>query len=118
MGTTQADYFYGEIPCTRPMSDEEIRGAYEKETGKVIIETFADRDSAAIPGVLVYSHGPFAWGTDAMNAVHNAVVMEEVAFMDWHAMLLNPELGPMQQTLLDKHYLRKHGKNAYYGQNR
>ena len=107
---------YGEIPCTRPMTDAEIRGEYEKETGKVIIETFADRDPAAIPGVLVYSHGPFAWGTDALNAVHNAVVMEEVVFMDWHAMLLNPELGPMQQTLLDKHYLRKHGKNAYCGQ--
>ena len=116
MGTTQADYFYGEIPCTRPMTDEEIRGEYEKETGKVIVETFADRDPAAVPGVLVYSHGPFAWGTDAMNAVHNAVVMEEVAFIDWHAMILNPTLGPMQQTLLDKHYLRKHGKNAYYGQ--
>lgn len=116
MGTTQADYFYGEIPCTRPMTDAEIRGEYEKETGKVIVETFADRDPAAIPGVLVYSHGPFAWGTDAMNAVHNAVVMEEVAFMDWHAMILNPTLGLMQQTLLDKHYLRKHGKNAYYGQ--
>ena len=116
MGTTQADYFYGEIPCTRPMTDVEIRGEYEKETGKVIVETFAKLDPAAIPGVLVYSHGPFAWGVDPMNAVHNAVVMEEVAFMDWHAMLLNPDLGPMQQTLLDKHYLRKHGKNAYYGQ--
>ena len=116
MGTTQADYFYGAIPCTRPMTDEEIRGEYEKETGKVIVETFLDRDPAAIPGVLVCSHGPFAWGTDAMNAVHNAVVMEEVAFMDWHAMVLNPVLKPMQQTLLDKHYLRKHGANAYYGQ--
>ena len=116
MGTTQADYFYGEIPCTRPMTDEEIRGAYEQETGKVIVESFAGRDPAAVPGVLVYSHGPFAWGSDAMNAVHNAVVMEEVAFMDWHAMLLEPGRGPMQQTLLDKHYLRKHGKNAYYGQ--
>ena len=116
MGTTQADYFYGAIPCTRLMTDEEIQGEYEKETGKVIVETFAELDPAAIPGVLVYSHGPFAWGTDPMNAVHNAVVMEEVAFMDWHAMMLSPELGPMQQTLLDKHYLRKHGKNAYYGQ--
>ena len=116
MGTTQADYFYGAIPCTRPMTDEEIRGEYEKETGKVIVETFLDRDPAAIPGVLVCSHGPFAWGTDAMNAVHNAVVMEEVAFMDWHAIVLNPVLEPMQQTLLDKHYLRKHGANAYYGQ--
>ena len=116
MGTTQADYFYGAIPCTRPMTDEEIRGEYEKETGKVIIESFRELNPADVPGVLVYSHGPFAWGSDAMNAVHNAVVMEEVAFMDWHAMLLNPALGPMQQTLLDKHYLRKHGKNAYYGQ--
>ena len=116
MGTTQADYFYGEIPCTRPMTDTEIHGEYEKETGKVIVETFQGKDPAAIPGVLVFSHGPFAWGTDAMNAVHNAVVMEEVAFMDWHAMTLNPDRGPMQQTLLDKHYLRKHGANAYYGQ--
>ena len=116
MGTTQADYFYGAIPCTRLMTDAEIRGEYEKETGKVIVETFRDKDPAAIPGVLVCSHGPFAGGTDAMNAVHNAVVMEEIAFMDWHAMMLNPALGPMQQTLLDKHYLRKHGANAYYGQ--
>ena len=116
MGTTQADYFYGAIPCTRLMTDAEIRGEYEKETGKVIVETFRDKDPAAIPGVLVCSHGPFAWGTDAMNAVHNAVVMEEIAFMDWHAMMLNPALGPMQQALLDKHYLRKHGANAYYGQ--
>ncbi len=117
MGTTHADYFYGAIPCTRPMTDREIRGEYEKETGNVIVETFADRDPADIPGVVVCSHGPFAWGSDPLNAVHNAVVMEEVAFMNWHAMLLNPELGSMQQTLLDKHYLRKHGKNAYYGQN-
>lgn len=116
MGTTHADYFYGEIPCTRPMTDEEIRGEYEKETGKVIIETFAKLDPAAVPGVLVNSHGPFAWGTDPMNAVHNAVVMEEIAFMDWHAMVLDPSRGPMQQALLDRHYLRKHGKNAYYGQ--
>ncbi len=116
MGTTQGDYFYGEIPCTRPMTDEEIRGEYEKETGKVIVETFRHRDPASIPGVLVFSHGPFAWGTDAFNAVHNAVVMEEVAFMDFHAMILNPELGAMQQALLDKHYLRKHGPGAYYGQ--
>ncbi len=116
MGTTQGDYFYGEIPCTRPMTDDEIKGEYEKETGTVIIETFKDKDPAAVPGVLVYSHGPFAWGKDAMEAVHNAVVMEEVAFMDFHAMMLSPERGQMQQVLLDKHYLRKHGKNAYYGQ--
>ena len=82
----------------------------------MIVETFAARDAVAVPGVLVFSHGPFAWGKDPMEAVHNAVVMEEVAFMDWHAMMLNPDLGPMQQELLDKHYLRKHGKNAYYGQ--
>ncbi len=115
MGTTQGDYFYGDIPCTREMTDEEIKGEYEKETGKVIIETFEGKDPDAIPGVLVMSHGPFAWGKDAMEAVHNAVVMEEVAFMDFHAMQLSDYRG-MQQTLLDKHYLRKHGKNAYYGQ--
>ena len=118
MGTTQGDYFYGEIPCTRPMTDEEIRGEYEKQTGAVVVETFREKDPAMIPGVLVFSHGPFAWGKDAMDAVHNAVVMEEVAFMDWHAMMLNPRQGPMQQTLLDKHYLRKHGPGAYYGQTR
>ena len=117
MGTTQGDYFYGDIPCTRPMSDEEIGGEYEKETGKVIIETFRDKDPAAIPAVLVYSHGPFAWGKDPMEAVHNAVVLEEVAFMDWHAIMLNPAHQDMQASLLDKHFLRKHGKNAYYGQN-
>lgn len=116
MGTTQGDYFYGTVPCTRPMTEEEIARDYEKETGKVIVETFAGKDPAAIPAVLVVNHGPFAWGRDAMEAVHNAVVLEEVAFMNWHAMLLAPEKGAMQQALLDKHYLRKHGKNAYYGQ--
>lgn len=116
MGTTHGDYFYGDIPCTRKMTPQEIAGEYEKETGRVIIETFAGKSPADIPGVTVYSHGPFAWGRDAMDAVHNAVVMEEVAFMDWHAMMINPAAGRMQQELLDKHYLRKHGKNAYYGQ--
>ena len=116
MGTTQGDYFYGDIPCTRPMTDEEIKGEYEKETGNVIVETFADKDPDAIPAVNVFSHGPFTWGTDPFNAVHNAVVMEEVAFMDFHALMLSPDQGRMQQTLLDKHYLRKHGANAYYGQ--
>ena len=116
MGTTQGDYFYGDIPCTRPMTDEEIQGEYEKETGKVIVETFKDLDPDAIPAVLVYSHGPFTWGKDPMEAVHNSVVLEEVAFMDWHAMMINPNQGRMQQSLLDRHYLRKHGKNAYYGQ--
>lgn len=118
LGTTQADYFYGDIPCTRLMTEEEIKGAYEKETGKVIIEEFRERGirAADIPGVVVHSHGPFSWGTDALNAVHNAVVMEEVAFMDYHSIMLSPEVTRMQQTLLDKHYLRKHGANAYYGQ--
>jgi L-ribulose-5-phosphate 4-epimerase len=116
LGTTQGDYFYGEIPCTRKMTVEEIQGEYEKETGTVIIETFQGKDPDAIPGVVVYSHGPFAWGKDAMDAVHNAVVMEEVAFMNIHTMMLNPRIPPMQQELLDKHYLRKHGANAYYGQ--
>ena len=116
MGTTHGDYFYGDIPCTRKMTPQEIAGEYEKETGRVIIETFAGKSPADIPGVTVHSHGSFAWGRDAMDAVHNAVVMEEVAFMDWHAMMINPAAGRMQQELLDKHYLRKHGKNAYYGQ--
>ena len=116
MGTTQGDYFYGEIPCTRAMTEEEIRGEYEKQTGTVIIERFADLDPDAIPGVVVKNHGPFAWGKDADEAVHNAAVMEEVAFMDWHAMILNPNAGAMPQVLLDKHYLRKHGAGAYYGQ--
>ena len=116
LGTTHADYFHGPIPCTRPMTDDEIHGDYESETGKVIVEAFDGIDPAAVPGALVHAHGPFAWGTDAMNAVHNAVVMEEVAFMAWHAMTLNPHQGPMRQALLDRHFLRKHGKDAYYGQ--
>lgn len=117
LGTTHADYFYGEIPCTRPMTPAEIAGAYEKETGKVIIERFAGLDPRQIPAVLVYSHGPFAWGDDAMNAVHNAVVLEECAMMAWHNLALTGNtIRPMQRELLDKHYLRKHGANAYYGQ--
>lgn len=115
-GTTQADYFHGEIPCTRKMTLDEIKGEYEKETGNVIVETFRNISPDAVPAVLVNSHGPFAWGKDAGDAVHNAVVLEEVAFMALHAKLLNPSLSPMQKALLDKHYLRKHGKNAYYGQ--
>ncbi len=117
MGTTQGDYFYGEIPCTRAMTPSEIGGEYEKETGTVIIETFKGVDPMTIPAVLVKSHGPFAWGNTAMEAVHNAVVLEEVAFMNYHALEINPQAGRMQQELLDKHYLRKHGENAYYGQN-
>lgn len=116
LGTTHADYFYGEIPCTRKMTAEEIKGEYEKETGTVIIERFKGIDPADIPGVLVHSHGPFAWGKSPSEAVHNAVVMEEVAFMNYHAMTISPDIGNMQQELMDKHYLRKHGKNAYYGQ--
>jgi L-ribulose-5-phosphate 4-epimerase len=116
LGTTHGDYFYGEIPCTRKMTKGEIQGEYEKETGLVIKETFKGKDPNAIPAVLVYSHGPFAWGTAPMDAVHNAVVLEEVAFMNFHTMLLEPGIPPMQQELLDKHYLRKHGANAYYGQ--
>ena len=116
LGTTQGDYFYGVIPCTRKMTKVEIEGEYEKETGLVIQEIFRGKDPDAIPAVLVHSHGPFAWGIDAMDAVHNAVVLEEVAFMNFHAMMLEPGIRPMQQELLDKHYLRKHGANAYYGQ--
>ena len=118
MGTTQGDYFFGAIPCTRLMTPEEIAGEYEAETGKVIIETFQTRriDPATVPAVLVQSHGPFAWGTSPADAVHNAVVLEEVAFMDFHALMLEPNRGSMQQELLNKHYLRKHGPGAYYGQ--
>lgn len=121
MGTTQGDYFYGDIPCTRLMTPAEIAGEYEFETGNVIIETFHKRniDPAQVPAVLVHSHGPFAWGTSPMNAVHNAVVLEEVSFMDYHALSMvsmDPAHPRMQQELLDKHYLRKHGRNAYYGQ--
>ncbi len=116
LGTTHGDYFYGEIPCTRKMTPAEIGGRYEWETGNVIAETFQDKSAKDIPAVLVHSHGPFCWGKDPKNAVHNAVVLEEVAFMGWHALQMQPDLPPMQQELLDKHYLRKHGANAYYGQ--
>ncbi|TYA89276.1 L-ribulose-5-phosphate 4-epimerase [Aggregatibacter actinomycetemcomitans] len=117
-GTTHADYFYGSIPCTRKMTPAEIQGEYELETGKVIVETFRKRGIGPkdVPAVLVHSHGPFAWGTDADNAVHNAVVLEEIGYMNLFSRQLRPNLQPMQQELLDKHYLRKHGKNAYYGQ--
>jgi L-ribulose-5-phosphate 4-epimerase len=115
-GTTHADYFYGEIPCTRKLTREEIEGNYELETGNVIVETFASIDPLGMPGVLVNQHAPFAWGKDADDAVHNAVVLEEVAKMAYHTVMLNPGITPMDQALLDKHYFRKHGKNAYYGQ--
>lgn len=115
LGTTHADYFYGEIPCTRKMTEAEINGVYERETGKVIVETFTHKNPVGIPAALVHSHGPFTWGTDARNAVHNAVVLEELAMMAWHTLMMSPESG-LSTTLLDKHYLRKHGANAYYGQ--
>lgn len=117
-GTTHADDFYGAIPCTRQMREEEIRERYEWQTGQVIIETLKQRaiDPLAIPAVLVNSHGPFAWGRSADDAVHSAVVLEEVAYMGIFSQQLTPELPAVQQVLLDKHYLRKHGKNAYYGQ--
>lgn len=115
LGTTHADYFYGDIPCTRRMTEEEIFGEYEAETGNVIVETFKDKDYSAIPAVLVANHGPFAWGKDCVESVHNAVVLEEVAFMAWHDIAINKD-DDIQQQLLDKHYYRKHGKNAYYGQ--
>ena len=117
-GTTHADYFYGSIPCTRNMRSDEIKEAYEKNTGKVIVETFLTRhiDSKMVPGVIVSRHGPFSWGKTAREAVHNAVVMEEIAFMGIQSRILNPDLPSMTKDLLDKHFLRKHGKNAYYGQ--
>ncbi len=116
LGTTHGDYFYGEIPCTRRMTAEEIGGRYELETGNVIVERFRHLDPDSVPAVLVHSHGPFCWGKNPKEAVHNAVVLEEIAFMAWHNLALDAALPPMQQELLDKHFLRKHGKNAYYGQ--
>lgn len=117
-GTTHADYFYGAIPCTRALTNDEIQGAYEHETGRVIVETFQTRNinPAAIPAVLVHGHGPFSWGKSAMEAVHNTVVLEELAAMASGSLAINPNLRGIDQTLLDKHYLRKHGANAYYGQ--
>ncbi len=116
LGTTHGDYFYGEIPCTRKMTIAEIQGEYEKETGTVIKETFQGKNADTIPAVLVYGHGPFTWGKDPMDAVHNAVALDEVAYMNFHTLLLEPHIPSIQQELLDKHYLRKHGANAYYGQ--
>lgn len=118
LGTTHADYFYGDIPCTRRMTPSEIGGEYELETGNVIAETFEGKSPDDIPAVLVHSHGPFTWGTDPHNAVHNAVVLEELAFMAWHNLMMAPDIPPMQKELMDRHYLRKHGAGAYYGQNR
>lgn len=115
-GTTHADYFYGEIPCTRRMTEGEINSEYEAETGNVIVETFRDRNPEHMPGVLVFNHGPFTWGKDAEEAVHNAVVLEEVAKLAYNTSVLNNKITPIDKVLLDKHFLRKHGANAYYGQ--
>ena len=115
LGTTHADVFYGPVPVTRKLTEQEIRGAYEKETGKVIVETFSGRNPNEIPAVLVHSHGPFIWGKNAMKSVENAITLEEVAMMAYYTLQLTPT-AQIQQTLLDKHFLRKHGANAYYGQ--
>lgn len=117
-GTTHADYIYGEVPCVRCLTKEEIEGAYEKNTGLLIVEDFKanDRDPVAVPAVLCKNHGVFSWGKDGKEAVHNSVVVEEVAKMAFRAELINPEVKPAPQELQDKHYFRKHGANAYYGQ--
>ena len=117
LGTTHADYFYGDIPCTRKLSEAEIKGNYEEESGNVIVEAFRQMqiDPMAIPSVLITNHAPFSWGTDAHHAVHNAVVLEQVAKMAHHTLAMNPKAS-LDQYLLDKHYMRKHGPNAYYGQ--
>ena len=120
LGTTHADHFYGEVPCTRKMTVEEIQSDYEHHTGAVIIERFLNSEpkicSSQMPAALVHSHGPFVWGSTPNEAVINSIALEEVAFMAWHNLMLNPKISPMQQELLDKHYLRKHGPGAYYGQ--
>jgi L-ribulose-5-phosphate 4-epimerase len=116
-GTTHADYFHGPIPVTPPMTAEEICGPYEANTGEVIVQRFLDLEPGQIPAVLVAGHGPFCWGKDAAEAVHNAVITEELARMAYYSVTLNPSLNPISQDLLDKHFLRKHGPGAYYGQN-
>ncbi len=118
-GTTHADYFYGPIPCARSLTEEEINGEYEKNTGLVIIETLSkdNMNPMSMPGILCTNHGPFTWGKDAFDAVHNAVVLEEVAKMACYSELINHSVKPAPQVIADKHYLRKHGANAYYGQN-
>lgn len=117
LGTTQADYFYGDIPCARELTKEEVESDYEVNTGKVIIETIENRkmNPLAVPGIIVKNHGPFTWGKSPENAVYNAVVMEKIAEMDLKTLMLNPK-AEMKQYILDKHYMRKHGPNAYYGQ--
>lgn len=118
LGTTHADYFNGPVPCTRPMSDEEIDGDYEWSTGEVIADTFKTKGLSVLemPAVLVRSHGPFTWGASPAKAVENTIVLEEVAYINSWSFLLNPRLGDMQKSLKDKHYYRKHGAGAYYGQ--
>jgi len=114
-GTTHADYFHGPVPCTRSLSDREITSEYELETGKLIAETFTGLEPNRVPGVLVKNHGPFTWGSSPSNAVHNAAVLEEIAKMAWISRSLNPDIQPVPQVLLDKHYNRKHGPGATYG---
>lgn len=118
LGTTHCDYFYGDIPCTRELKKEEVEENYEKNTGLVILEELEVRniEPLNIPGILVASHGPFSWGKNSINAVHNAVVLEEIAKMNFISQSLRPKLDRINNYILDKHYLRKHGKNAYYGQ--
>ena len=115
-GTTHADYFYGEIPCARNLTAEEIEEGYEMNTGKVIVETFEGKNPSYIPAVLCKNHGPFTWGKDAAEAVHNAVVLEEVARMNYMTEVINPKPEPAPQCMQDKHFMRKHGPDAYYGQ--
>jgi len=116
IGTTHADYFKDDIPCTRSMTAEEVNGQYEHETGNVIVERFKNLNPDFTPGILVKNHGPFAWGKDAHEAVHNAVVLEQIAKMAFIAYSVNPELK-MNEELIKKHFFRKHGEGAYYGQN-
>ncbi|MCU2720708.1 L-ribulose-5-phosphate 4-epimerase [Enterobacter hormaechei subsp. xiangfangensis] len=116
LGTTHADYFFGDIPCTRALTQTEVEGEYELNTGRVIIETLGETEPLHTPGIVVYQHGPFSWGKDAHDAVHNAVVMEEVARMAWIARGITPQLQGIDDYLMNKHFMRKHGPNAYYGQ--
>lgn len=118
LGTTHGDYFYGQIPCTRLMTEDEIKDNYELNTGKVVVEEFENRkiDPNQMPGVLVHSHGPFTWGKDPFDAVHNSVVLDTLAKMALKTITINGDVDSMQRELLDKHFLRKHGPGAYYGQ--
>ena len=116
LGTTHADYFYGEIPCTRGLTAEEVEEAYEVNTGNVIVETLEGKNPMAVPGIVVKNHGPFAWGKSPADAVYNSVVMEKVAEMAYITSQINPNVMPAPQYIMDKHYFRKHGPNAYYGQ--